>query len=127
MAKLNERRRHVRLLRDDKLFIQILAASETPDIVGDTFYCATVDVAESGIRLEVSREVAVNSEIDLWIDVKVCARKYFLRGQVKWCYVLDASTDIYQLGIELYDQNGTDFEEWQMLFIGMNKTEYIDT
>lgn len=115
-----ERRRHLRLERDDKLFIQVLAASETPELVGESFYCTALDASESGLRIGVNQEVAINSEVDLWIDVVSCARKYFLRGLVKWSYELASDVESYQLGIELFDQEVTDYEEWQLLFLPGN-------
>ena len=126
METISNRRRHVRLQRDDKLFIQVLAASESPSLVGETLQCSTLDVSESGVRVEISCEVPVLSEIDLWIDVKACAQKYFMHGLVKWCYEADPEKPLFQIGIELLAVPFTDFDDWQAMFAGVDTVSHFD-
>ena len=126
MNEETDRRRHTRLLRDDQLFIQILAASESPHIVGVTLHCFTRDVSSSGVKIEVDEEIPLHSELDLWVDVKACARKFFLSGLVKWCYEQNADASCYQLGIELLDMPFTDFKSWQKIFNGIERVSQID-
>ncbi len=122
----HERRRHARLRRDDRLLIQVLAASESPDMVGQTMQCSTLDVSPAGIKLEVGQEVPVFSEIDLWIEVKARARKFFLKGRVKWCYDADAENHVYQIGVQLLDVVSTDFENWRRMFDETDATGRLD-
>ncbi len=126
MQEETDRRRHARLQRDDQLFIQVLAASESPSLVGATILCQTLDVSSSGIKIEVDQEVPVNSEIDLWIDVRACARKFFLNGLIKWCYEQNADMDQFQLGIELLNMPFSDFVKWQELFDGNESLSHFD-
>lgn len=113
MKKFNERRNVPRLIRDDQLFIQILTASENTQLVGSTLSCSTLDISRQGIRLGVDYEAPVGSEIELWIDVKGNAEKYFLNGCIKWCYELDSDSAEFELGIELVDKVLTDYSIWQ--------------
>ena len=115
MGKFNERRNNPRLMRDDRLFIQILAASENPDLVGVTLSCSTLDISRQGIRLGVDLEAPVGSDIELWIDVKGMAGKFFLNGFIKWCYELDSDSTAYELGVELVDKRLTDYASWQSM------------
>ena len=115
MEKFAERRKHPRIMRDDQLFIQILGASENPELVGTTLSCSALDVSSQGVRLGVENEVPVASEIELWIDIKGMAGKYFLNGSVKWCYELDSDGVTFEIGIELNDKALTDFKSWQEL------------
>ncbi len=115
MSTIDERRRQRRLCRDDKLLIQILSASESPELVGEILTCTAVDVSRSGLRLEVAHEAPVGSDIDLWIDVKGYAGKYFLHGCVVWCYEFDAESKDFYLGVEIQAQTSTDYQEWQQL------------
>ena len=126
MQDETDRRRHTRLQRDDQLFIQVLAASESPSLVGATIKCQTLDVSSSGIKVEVNQEVPIDSEIDLWVDARACARKYFLNGLVKWCYEHNASMNQFQIGIELLNMPFTDFAEWQDLFDGIENLSCFD-
>ena len=121
-----DRRRHVRLKRDDKLFVQVLAASESPALVGETLQCSTIDVSASGIKVEVGCEVPILSEIDLWIDVKACAQKYYMNGLVKWCYEVDAEQGVYQIGVQLLDIPFTDYADWRKIFDGADSVSHID-
>lgn len=113
MGKFNERRDNPRLMRDDRLFIQILAASENPELVGNTLSCSALDISRQGIRLGVDHEAPVGSEIELWIDIKGMSDKYFLNGFIKWCYELDSDSASHELGIELIDKDLTDYAIWQ--------------
>lgn len=113
MGKFNERRDNPRLMRDDKLFIQILAASENPALVGSTLSCSALDISRQGIRLGVDHEAPVGSEIELWVDVNGMSEKYFLNGFIKWCYELDSDSASYELGIELIEKDLTDYAIWQ--------------
>jgi len=113
MGKFSERRINPRLMRDDRLFIQILAASENPELVGCTLTCSALDISREGIRLGVDNEAPVGSEIELWVDIKGNANKYYLNGFIKWCYELDSDSAEFELGIELNDKDLTDFRVWQ--------------
>lgn len=122
MGKFNERRDNPRLMRDDRLFIQVLAASEKPELVGATLSCTTVDISRQGIRLGVDQEAPVGSEIELWIDIKGMAGKYFLNGYIKWCYELDSDSTPFELGIELVDKEMTDYHVWQSMVDEMEES-----
>jgi len=126
MSWKTERRQHLRLQRDDNLLIQVLAASESPGLVGKTLHCAIVDVAEAGIKVGVPVEVPVYSEIDLWIDVVASARSYFLKGRVKWSYKSDTEQGIYQVGIQLLDLPFTDFDAWGNIFTDTDAVRHSD-
>ncbi|MCW8956306.1 MAG: PilZ domain-containing protein [Gammaproteobacteria bacterium] len=123
MAKFNERRNSPRLMRDDRLFIQILGASENPELVGTTLSCSAVDISRQGIRLGVAHEAPVGSEIELWIDIKGISDKYFLNGFIKWCYELDSDSAAYELGIELTDKAMTDLAIWQQMVDEMEESD----
>jgi hypothetical protein len=126
MNTINERRRHARLCQDDQFYIQVLAASESPDMVGLTMRCSTVDVSPAGIKLDVEQEVPVSSEIDLWIEIRPRPRRFFLRGMVKWCYDADAENHVYQIGVQLLDANSTDYEDWCRMFDEIDDTCRLD-
>jgi len=118
MEAYSNRRRHPRLQRDDKLFIQVLAASESPWLVGETLQCCALDVSASGLRLQLACAVPLLSELDLWIDARSCAQKFFMHGMVKWCHQAAARHGIFQLGVELLNLPFTDFEGWGIVLDG---------
>ena len=126
MENESNRRRHIRLVRDDTLYVQILAASQSPELVGETIRCQAYDVSASGLRISVSQKIPTSSEMDLWIDVRSCASKFFLNGIVKWCYELCEQEVEYQMGIELLNLPMTDYDQWQLIFDGIENVSHFD-
>ena len=111
-----ERRRHVRLEVDEKLFVQIVSASDAEELVGKTYFCKTVDVSESGLKITVEQEVPKKCEVELWVQVQSTGKKYFLFGQTQWCMGFKHANGSYELGIQLQQADKTDLEEWRYLF-----------
>ena len=113
-----ERRRHVRLELDEKLFVQIVSASDAKELVGKTYFCKTLDVSESGLKITVQQEVPKNCEVELWVQIHSTAKKYFLFGHTQWCIGLEQAGGNYELGIKLKEGEETDLKKWQYLFDG---------
>jgi len=111
-----ERRRHVRLEMDEKLFVQIVSASDAQELVGKTYFCKTVDVSESGLKITVQQEVPKNCEVELWVQIHSTAEKYFLFGHTQWCVGFEQGGGNYELGIKLKDGDESDIQKWQYLF-----------
>ncbi len=114
----SERRRHIRLQSDEKLFVQVVAASESPELVGKTYFCKTLDVSESGLKITVQHCVPQGCEVELWVQVQSTAKKYFLQGLTQWCDDLEQADGHFELGIRLSDASKSDFKQWQYLFDG---------
>jgi len=110
MEAHSNRRRYPRLQRDDKLFIRILAASKSPCLVGETLQYCALDASASGLRLQLACAVPLPSALDLWIDARSCAQKFFMHGLVTECHQADARQGIFQPGVELLNLPITDFE-----------------
>lgn len=113
-----ERRRHIRLQRDEKLFVQVVSASESPELVGKTYFCKTLDVSESGLKIIVQNCVPNGSELELWVQIQSLSTKYFLHGFSQWCDDVRRVEGSYELGIRLSPRSDTDFGKWQYLFDG---------
>ena len=112
MESVDNRRRNLRYIRHDKLFVQVLAASESFDISGRTLPCLSVDASVDGLRVEIDTEISVNSMVDLWASFQGVEEKFYLRGHVCWCYELGGDDDRFQVGIELDDGYATDYTRW---------------
>lgn len=106
------RRQHVRYERNDRLFVQILSSSETVDIANRTIFCHNCDVSMSGMKIELDNEIAINSQIDLWAAFDGLDDKFYLRGNVCWCYEMGGENGGYQIGVELEDAFATDYTKW---------------
>lgn len=112
--KLNKRQ-SVRYIRHDSLLVQILAASEAMDIAERTFVCKSVDASINGFKIELDREIAIHSLLDLWASFEGVEEKFYLRGRVCWCYELASDSAQFQLGVELEEAFATDYEKWRAL------------
>jgi len=111
-----ERRRHIRLEMDEKLFVQIISASNAQELVGKTYFCKTLDVSESGLKITVQQQVPKNCEVELWVQIHSTSKKYFLSGHTQWCIGFEQSVGSYELGIKLKNGKSSDLEQWQYLF-----------
>jgi len=101
MEAHSNRCRRPRLQRDDKLFIRVLAASESPCLVGETLQYCVLDASTFGLLLQPACAVPLPGEPDLWVDAGSCARKFFVHGLVTGCHQADAQRGIFQPGVEL--------------------------
>lgn len=114
----SERRRHIRLQSDEKLFVQVVAASESSNLVGKTYFCKALDVSESGLKVTVQHCVPEKCDVELWVQVNSTAKKYFLKGKIQWCDELEKTNGHFELGIRLSHAGDSDFKQWQYLFDG---------
>jgi len=112
MDSLEKRRGQCRYIRHDKLFVQLLVSSEKVDAAKVTLLCQSCDASINGLKIEVNREIAINTPVDLWLAFEGLDKKFYLRGCVCWCVASEACADLYQMGIELEDAHATDYADW---------------
>ena len=106
------RREKYRYIRHDKLFVQILAANEKVDVKSVNVLCHTCDASVNGLKVELERELSINTLLDLWIEFEGLGGKFYLRGLVCWCCESENAPDCYQVGIELENAYATDYNTW---------------
>lgn len=114
-------------MREDRLFIHILASRRSPALVGRALECITLDVSASGIKMATEVAIPLHTEIDLWIDVTASAQKYYMHGLVRWCDLLNEPEldEQYQIGVQLLNIPFTDFESWRQLFEGIESVSHL--
>ncbi len=112
MEGRENRRQSLRYVRHDRLFVQILTASEPQDISSRTLLCHNCDASVNGMRIELEQEVPIHSLVDLWASFEGLDEKYYLRGEVCWCYELGGECPSFQIGVELVDAFATDYRRW---------------
>jgi hypothetical protein len=108
-----ERRRHRRLLREERLFVQIASVGSEPEATERTFPCSTLDVSAEGLRLLLDRPLEIGCSIELWVEVTGRQGKYFLAGQVRW---VTSTPEGHLAGIALAPRSGDDLMAWRALF-----------
>lgn len=112
MDTIDKRRVECRYIRHDKLFVQLLVASEKTEAKKVTLLCYSCDASINGLKVELEQEMALNSPVDLWISFEGLESKFYLRGHVCWCCASPNSENLFQLGIELKDAHATDYSAW---------------
>ena len=74
----------------------------------------TLDVSAGGIKLYLESSVKEKTILDFCLEYSGCTQRFLLTGEVRWCQA--AGNDLYHVGIEILDAQGTDYLEWQELF-----------
>ena len=124
MNSPSDRRRHLRLTRDDPVHVKIMASSVAPELVDVTLRCSTLDVSASGIKLESAVQVPEFSEIEIWVDVSASAQKYFLHGLVKWS-APSVQANQFEIGVQLLNMPFSDYLSWVSLFDGLESVSHL--
>jgi hypothetical protein len=111
MTTPDNRRRHPRLMRQERLFIVLVAPGQAEELAGQTVYCATEDLSESGLKIRMQQPLPRGSHVDLWLKMGDHPGTFLLAAQVRWHQAL--SSGEFMLGLELADRLGTDNERWR--------------
>ena len=113
----NDKRVHPRLESDDRLFTQIVLATDEPDLVGSTLSCTAVNMSMGGIQFRTNQPVPVGTLLDLWVDVAARPGKFFLAGEVRWSRptseVDENGVSLYFIGVQLKSGAATDISDWR--------------
>jgi Tfp pilus assembly protein PilZ len=113
----NDKRVHARLESDDRLFTQVVFASDQPALVGTTLSCTAVNMSVGGIQFRTTEPVPVGTLLDLWVDVASRPGKFFLAGEVRWSRPTgenDENDDqLHFIGVQLKTGAATDILDWR--------------
>ena len=116
MTRPEERRHGARLLRDEQVVVKIIAAPESPALVGLSVDCSTVDISAEGLRLLLECPIVSGSHLALEVNAGENGEKYFLGGEVAWSRETEA-TGIFLIGVHLLDDAVFQLERWRNLFL----------
>ena len=113
----NDKRIHPRLESDDRLFTQVVLATDEPELVGTTLSCTAVNMSVGGIQFRTNQAVPVGTLLDLWVDVSTRPGKFFLSGEVRWSRPTNEQDEngesLYFLGVQLKSGAATDILDWR--------------
>lgn len=116
-SKLQERRGAERYALHEALDMKIVFSSENPNLLGKTLCGSTIDVSATGLRIELDKQIKVDSVLDVWVTLKNNSKRYFLTGNVRWCTEMEVG-GYYQIGVILRERSDTvtDLDSWQAAF-----------
>jgi hypothetical protein len=105
-----DNRSEIRVVSDQRLFVQITESSEK-GLIGKTMACKAVDASAHGIKFLAEDFISVGSLLDLWVDDPSRPGKYFLSAFVRW--TRKATNVSTMIGVRLQVRLATDIESWK--------------
>lgn len=108
---VRDRRRHLRTESRDRLFAQLVASPDHPELVGITLAGIADNVSVGGLQFSTDRDLPIGTLVDLWVDVHSRPGKFFLTGEVRW--TRDNNDGAWYIGVKLHQGTATDVEEWE--------------
>ena len=109
-----EHRKDERHHREEKIFIEILSASDGNSSDSITLECSTRDISKSGLKILSGYPFIIGSILELLISFESGGYKFLLTGEVKWFEEL--AKEQYLAGFELIEAEHSDFFIWQKMF-----------
>lgn len=115
--QVENRRAALRVTLKEALNMKIVFSSENPNLLGKTLCGSTIDASSSGLRIELSQKIKIDSVLDVWVTLKETKKKYFLTGNVRWCQPMGTG-EYFQIGVVLRERSDTitDLDSWQAVF-----------
>lgn len=109
-----DNRKHPRLAREEKIFIEVLSASNCDSDDNILLECSTCDISVSGMKICSNYPFIVNSVLELLINFEKADDKFLLTGEVKWFEEMGDGR--FLAGFELIDAEHSDYFFWQNMF-----------
>lgn len=110
-----ERRAAPRLARSEQASIQLVFPCEDGSCRPEVAASFTLDVSINGFRLLLPRAVEPGHIYDVCVDLADQPKRFLLTGETRWCRYNEEHAG-YEVGIEILEGEGTDFEIWARTF-----------
>jgi hypothetical protein len=110
-----DRRGAKRLPRKEQASIQLVFPGENADLQCEVSRSFTLDVSLHGFRLLLSRELEPHRIFDVCIELAAEPKRFLLTGETRWCRY-NSEQSAYEVGLEILDGEGTDYESWEKHF-----------
>ncbi len=98
-----------RIEREEDVLIDIITCAQNPELNDTSWSCRTVDVSETGMKVESELGIPVETVLGLRLDLSSVL--YRLEGVVRWC----SDDESHYVGL-LLDQDSPDFVSWTRMF-----------
>ena len=109
-----QHRKDERHSREEKIYIEILSASDSESHDSIMLECSTRDISKNGLKIQSSYPFIISSILELLISFESGGYKFLLTGEVKW--LEKARADQYLAGFELIEAEHSDYIVWQRMF-----------
>jgi hypothetical protein len=109
-----DNRKHDRQQREEKIFIELLSASDDEANDNVLIECTTRDISPTGLKVHSNSPFIKNSVLELLINFESGGYKFLLTAEVMWSE--DNGDDEFLAGFELLDAEHSDFIVWRKMF-----------
>ncbi len=117
-----EKRRHKRENHEEKLYVEIVSASDAHLSDNLILECSTRNVSSSGLSVRSEYPLMANAVLELMVTFSSSdsstEERFLLTAEIKWSKQLAA--DHFIIGFELIDSEHSDYLAWQKLFESKN-------
>ncbi len=113
--KTEERRGSRRIPRRESASIQLVFPGEDGSCRPEVATSVTLDVSIQGFRLLLSKALEPGHIYDVCVELADDPKRFLLTGETRWCHYSEKRSG-YEVGIEILEGDGTDFEVWARHF-----------
>lgn len=110
-----DNRKHQRQQREEKIFIELLSASDDSSNDNVLIECTTRDISPGGLKVHSNTPFIKNSVLELLINFESGGYKFLLTAEVMWSD--STGNDDFLAGFELLDAEHSDYITWQNMFV----------
>ncbi len=110
-----DRRDSRRLPRKEPASIQLVFPCEDGTCRPEVATSITLDVSIHGFRLLLPKPLEPRHIYDVCVDLADEPKRFLLTGETRWCRYNEEFAG-YEVGIEILEGDGTDFEVWARHF-----------
>jgi hypothetical protein len=114
-----DKRRHLRLPMQSRVFVELVAPDIGEDDSGQVVLARTLDVSRGGMRVSLEQKLAPDAIHQIAIELAKPAQTLYLAGEVRWCLARRAPQSGWTAGFALLNASGSDLASWTALLAGM--------
>jgi hypothetical protein len=98
-----------RIERSEEVLVDVIDCVDQPDLISTSLACRTIDISETGMKLDAGMPIPVNTTLSLRLDF--AAQLFRLEGKVRW------ATDDggHFIGLVL-NEDSPDLSNWSQMF-----------
>jgi hypothetical protein len=111
---MQDRRKHPRYPYNDSIYVKLCSVSGMDDMEGQNLLCKTSDISEGGISFRVDQDIAIDTAIEMRIELKSPPTTFIHQGRVRWVREIDPVNG-FQIGVEFTSTAPQVLEIWRKL------------
>lgn len=115
-----EKRRHLRLPVQSKVFIELISAAAGSGERAEMAICRTIDLSRGGLRVSLEKELVVGAIHQIGVELAEVDSTLYLAGEVKWCLPDAGPEKTWSAGFEVLNAANSDIERWVALLRSKN-------